>query len=226
MLRILIVEDEKPIADLLAMSLEEAGYRCDIAYDGMDAVLRLDRNSYELLLLDIMLPELDGYEVMDYAAPLSIPTILLTARAQTADKVRGLRAGADDYLAKPFEIDELLARIESVLRRSGKLKKGIRLGDLEIDTASRQVSRDGVALSLTPKEYELLLYLIQNKNIALYRDQIFEKIWGDEELGDSRTVDLHIQRLRKKTGIGCIESVYKVGYRLEVGDETVLEDIL
>ena len=214
MLQILVVEDEHSISNLIKVNLTRAGYACDCAYDGLAAVDMLDKKPYDLVLLDIMLPGADGYEIMDYIAPLEIPVIFLTAKASVADRVKGLRMGADDYLTKPFEIIELLARVESVLRRYHKTEQVLTEGDLDIDTASRTVTKKGETISLTKKEFDLLLLFVRNKNIALYRETIYERIWGGEYMGDSRTVDLHVQRMRKKAGLEeQIQTVYRVGYR-------------
>ena len=214
MLQILVVEDEQSISNLIKINLTKAGYACDCAYDGLAAVDMLDKKPYDLVLLDIMLPGADGYEIMDYIAPLEIPVIFLTAKASVADRVKGLRMGADDYLTKPFEIIELLARVESVLRRYHKTEQVLTEGDLVVDTASRTVTKKGETISLTKKEFDLLLLFVRNKNIALYRETIYERIWGGEYMGDSRTVDLHVQRMRKKTGLEeQIQTVYRVGYR-------------
>ena len=214
MLQILVVEDEHSISNLLKVNLTRAGSACDCAYDGLAAVDMLDKKPYDLVLLDIMLPGADGYEIMDYIAPLEIPVIFLTAKASVADRVKGLRMGADDYLTKPFEIIELLARVESVLRRYHKTEQVLTEGDLVIDTASRTVTKKGETISLTKKEFDLLLLFVRNKNIALYRETIYERIWGGEYMGDSRTVDLHVQRMRKKAGLEeQIQTVYRVGYR-------------
>lgn len=217
MVKILIVEDELAIADLIDMNLSAAGYQCDHAYDGIDAADKIDTNQYDLVLLDIMLPKADGFELMDYIRPTGVPVIFLTARTDLNDKVRGLRAGADDYIGKPFEVAELLARVETVLRRYHKLQTVIYAGDIQIDTRSRIVSKDGKIIGLTKKEYDLLLFFLQNKNIALFRETIYEKVWESNYMGDSRTVDLHVQRLRKKLGWEeRLTAVYKIGYRLEL----------
>lgn len=211
------MEDEKPISDLIRMNLFEAGYFCDCAFDGMTAINMLDENKYDLILLDILLPEVDGYEVMEYVKPLDVPVIFLTAKASVDDRVKGLKLGADDYLVKPFEIIELLARVEAVLRRYNLSQSTIEIGGLLIDTKARTVKKENLDILLTPKEYELLIFFITNKNIALFRNKIYEKIWGGDYMGDSRTVDLHVQRLRKKLGWEqLITAVYKVGYRLEI----------
>ncbi len=217
MIRILIVEDEKPISDLIRLNLQSAGYFCDCAFDGMAAAHKVEGNRYDLILLDIMLPEVNGYELMSYIQPYGTPVIFLTAKGRVEDRVKGLKLGADDYLVKPFEIIELLARVETVLRRYNLNQRMIEVDDLVIDTGSRTVKKAGREVSLTKKEYELLLFFIRNKNIALFRDKIYEKIWESDYMGDSRTVDLHVQRLRKKLGWEQkIASVYKVGYRLEL----------
>ena len=216
MIQILVVEDEKPISNLIAVNLRKAGYSCHCVFDGMAAADALDKNRYDLILLDVMLPKVDGYELMNYIAPLEIPVIFLTAKSSVADRVKGLKLGADDYLTKPFEIIELLARVETVLRRYHKTENILTVHDLVIDTASRTVKRNDEPINLTKKEYELLLLFARNKNVALYRETIYERIWGGEYMGDSRTVDLHVQRMRKKIGWeDKIVTVYKVGYRLE-----------
>ena len=215
--RILVVEDEKSINDLIEMNLTEAGYICECAYDGLQAADILERESFDLVLLDIMLPEVNGYERLDLIKPMGRPVRLIPAKDYMEDKVRGLRLGADDYLVKPFEIVELLARVEAVLRRAGKTQYEIEVDDLTIDTRSHTVMRGSKPIQLTAKEFELLLLFIQNKNIALFRETIYERIWGGEYMGDSRTVDLHVQRLRKKLHWeDKIKTIYKVGYRLEI----------
>lgn len=215
--RILVVEDEEPIANLIRMNLVKNGYQCDCAYDGLEGADRLEKGHYDLCLLDVMLPKVNGYELLEYAKQFGIPVIFLTAMGTTADKVKGLKAGADDYIAKPFEVVELLARIESVLRRFHKTDQTIEVLDVVIDIPSRTVTKGGREISLTLKEFELLLLFAQNPNIALYRETIYEQVWQSSYMGDSRTVDLHVQRLRRKLGWeNQIEAVYKIGYRLHV----------
>ena len=217
MTKILIVEDEKPISKLIEMSLTSAGYACTCVYDGMAAADLLEEHRYDLVLLDIMLPGASGYELMDYIRPMDIPVIFLTAKTSVADRVKGLRMGADDYLGKPFEIIELPARVESVLRRYHKTEEVLEAGDLVIDVVSRVVKKNGEVVNLTKKEFDLLVMFVQNRNIALFREKIYEHVWESEYTGDSRTVDLHVQRLRRKVGWeDKIKSVYKVGYRLEL----------
>jgi len=215
--KILIVEDEEPIANLIRMNLVKAGYQCEIAMDGEEAADLIAERSYDLILLDIMLPKMNGYEVLEYAKSVDIPVIFLTAMGETQQKVKGLKLGAEDYIAKPFEIAELLARVETVLRRYQKADRRLQLFNIEIDTDSRIVLQDGKPVDLTTKEYELLLLFLRNKNRALYRETIYESVWGGEYNGTGRTVDLHVQRLKKKLGLeDHIVAIYKVGYRLVV----------
>lgn len=217
LLKILIVEDEKPISNLLRMSLEKAGYFCFCVYDGAEAAACLEQERYDLVLLDIMLPEIDGFELMEYIRPMEIPVVFITAKGKVTDRVKGLRAGADDYIVKPFEITELLARVDVVMRRYRKNETVLRMGGVEIDTYSMQVKRNGEEIRLTKKEYDLLLLFIQNPGRALYRDTIYEHVWGGEYQYGSKTVDLHVQRLRRKVGWeDRLRAVNKVGYRLEV----------
>lgn len=215
--KILIVEDEKSINRLIKINLSDAGYSCLCAFDGKEAIELIDHNHFDLILLDIMLPEINGYELMKYIRPLEIPVIFLTAKSDVKDRVKGLKLGAEDYIAKPFEIIELVARVETVLRRFHKTETLLNVYDITIDTLSRIVKKEGQVINLTVKEYDLLLLFIQNKNIALFHDRIYEAVWGEYYMGDSRTVDLHVQRMRKKLGLeDKIVPVYKVGYRLEV----------
>lgn len=216
MIRILIVEDEKPISDLIKMNLTDEGYICTCVYDGESAADIIENQMFDLILLDIMLPKIDGYELLEYINSYDIPVIFLTAKSSIKDKVKGLKAGAADYITKPFEIIELSARVEAVLRRSNKLIKDISFGHIIINTEARIVTRSGEVIALTAKEFDLLLLFANNRNKALYRSYIYLQVWGDDYLGDSRTVDLHVQRLRKKLSLKNIVPVYKIGYRLEV----------
>ena len=186
MLKILIAEDEEPIANLIKMNLRRAGYQCTWASDGEKAADLMDTEKFDLLLLDVMLPGINGYELMEYARSLELPVIFLTALGSTENKVKGLKMGADDYLTKPFEIVELLARVEAVLRRYHKAETILNIFDVVIDTASRSVMQNGEPVSLTMKEFELLLLLARNRNIALYRETIYETVWGGEYMGQSR----------------------------------------
>lgn len=214
---ILIAEDDEAIAHLLTVALEGVGYRCRWAPDGRVAADLLERERFDLALLDIMLPEIDGYDLLAFAQTRDVPVIFLTAKDSLDDRVRGLRQGAQDYVTKPFELMELLARVDVVLRRCGKLGRMVTIPpDIEIDTAAHRVRKNGEVVPLTAKEFDLLLLFVRNRNVALYRDRIYDMVWGDGPLGDSRTVDLHVQRMRKKLGLEQrLVAVYKVGYRLE-----------
>jgi DNA-binding response OmpR family regulator len=217
LIRILIVEDERPISSLIKMSLSKTGYNCTCVYDGIAAADILERERFDLILLDVMLPGVNGFELMEYIRPLEIPVIFITAKNAVSDRVKGLHMGAEDYIIKPFEVIELLARVEVVLRRYHKLNQIIEIGDLQIDTQSMVVRKNGTEIYLTNKEYELLMLFARNPNTALYRETIYERVWGSDYMGDSRTVDLHVQRLRRKVGWkDKLIAVYKVGYRLEV----------
>lgn len=217
MMRILIVDDEKPILNLIRISLSNAGYLCDTAEDGSEALEKIDNGKYDLILLDIMLPEIDGFELMEYIRPLEIPVIFLTAKNAVTDRVKGLRMGAEDYIVKPFEIAELLARVEVVLRRYYKTEEIFRVNGLCVNCSSMKAERDGKEILLTPKEFELLCMFLRTPNVALYREKIYERVWGGEMQYGSKTVDLHVQRLRKKAGLEKeLKVVKKVGYRLEV----------
>ena len=216
MIHILIVEDEKPISNLIRLSLKKAGYDCTCAFDGAEAADILEQRRFDLILLDVMLPEIDGFSLMEYIRPMEIPVIFLTAKNAVNDRVKGLELGAEDYLVKPFEIIELLARVNVVLRRYNKTAAELRVGGLVIDTQAMLVTKEGENISLTPKEYELLLLFARNPGIALYRETIYERVWKEDFPYGSKTVDLHVQRLRKKLGWeDILHAVPKVGYRLE-----------
>ena len=217
MIRILIVEDEKPIAELIRLSLRRAGYHCQCVYDGLAAADVLERERFDLVLLDIMLPGVDGFSLLEYIRPTGTPVIFLTAKNAINDRVRGLRMGAEDYIVKPFEVLELLAWVDVVLRRYHKTSDTLDIGGLHIDQQAMQVTRDGAPIALTKKEYDLLLLFARNPGVALYRETIYERVWKEDFPYGSKTVDLHVQRLRKKVGWETkLRAVNKVGYRLEV----------
>ena len=216
MIKILIVEDELPISKLIEMNLSDAGYTCTCAYDGLTAADLIENNTYDLILLDIMLPGLNGYELFEYIKPMNIPVIFITAKAALNDRVRGLHLGAEDYIVKPFEILELLARVEVVLRRYNKTQRILTYGDLTIDTSGMIVKKDGREINLTPKEFDLATLFVRNRNITLSRERLFELVWGSEYDCDTRTLDLHILRIRKKLGWDkCLRTIHRIGYRLE-----------
>jgi len=217
LITILIVEDEKSISNLIRLSLRKAGYAAVQAFDGKQAADLVTNEVYDLILLDVNLPGIDGFELLEYVRPLEIPVIFLTARNALEDRVRGLRMGAEDYIVKPFEVAELLARVDVVLRRYHKSEETLSLAGVTVDTRSHLVTKDGVEIALTPREYEVLLLFLRTPNTALYRDTIYERVWGGDMEYGSKTVDLHVQRLRKKIGWeDCLKAVHKIGYRLEV----------
>lgn len=218
MQKILVVEDERAIANLIKINLEAEGYRCVCAYDGKSGADLIERENFDLILLDIMLPEIDGYELLEYVKPMGTPVIFLTAKSGLNERIKGLKLGADDYITKPFQVGELIARVEALLRRYGKLNKRLAFADVEIDTVSRTVTKAGKQVDLTVKEFDLLVELVQNKNVALYRERLYEKVWDEEFMGDTRTLDSHIQRLRRKLNWeNYIKTVFRIGYRLEEG---------
>lgn len=215
MATILIVEDEVSINELVTRSLKSVGHYCISVYDGKAAIDKLQKREIDLVLLDIMLPEADGYEVYQYTD--GKPVIFLTARSNLSDKLKGLNLGADDYLVKPFEMLELIARVDAVLRRTRKENKYFEIDNMMVDFESRQIFLNGQPVECTPREFELLEVLIQNRNVALSREKLLDLVWGFHYFGDSRTVDVHIQKLRKKLGLeNRIKTVYKIGYRLEI----------
>ncbi len=213
MSRILIVEDEMPIVDLIMMELKSNGYMVDYALDGEKGADFIMDNNYDLVLLDIMLPKFNGYELLEYAKQEKIPVIFITAKSELKDRVKGLNMGADDYIVKPFEIEELVARVNSVLRR---YKGIINVSDITVNTNTHEVKRGEVVVKLTPKEYDLLIYLIENAGRIITREQILLSVWN-KDIMDTRTVDLHLARLRKKLGFfKVIKTLPKVGYLFEV----------
>lgn len=216
-MNVLIVEDDEAIANLLYMDLSDEGYRCTCVHNGREAADLLEANAgYDFVLLDIMLPEVDGYELLEYIRPMGIPVIFLTAKGAVKDRIQGFKLGADDYIVKPFQSGEVIARMEAVLRRYGKNGKNLTFADVEINLESRRAYQNGAEVELTVKEFDLLVELIQNRNVAQYRDRLYEKVWNEPFLGDTRTLDTHIQRLRKKLGWEeRIRTVFRIGYRLE-----------
>ncbi|MDR1663740.1 MAG: response regulator transcription factor [Clostridiales bacterium] len=214
MANILIVEDEFTINELIKRNLQLVGHTCFQVYDGNAALAEMKKETYDLIILDVMLPERDGFSLLAQAR--HTPAIFLTARDSLTDRIKGFSLGADDYILKPFEMLELTARVEAVLRRTQKGVRVFELDGIRVAFEMRAVYRNGQPVELTPKEYELLEILVANRNLALSRDKLLERVWGYDFSGDSRTVDVHIQRLRKKLGWESrIKTVYKMGYRLE-----------
>ncbi len=219
MRKILIVDDEERIRELIKMNLELAGYECSEAEDGEEAIEKMKEFKPDLALLDIMLPKKNGYEIAQDFIKADIPIIFLTAKDSVVDKVKGLKLGADDYIVKPFESMELLARIEAVLRRKGKDTEEFEYKGVKINFSTREVKVNDEPVEMTAQEFSLLEVLVKNKNLALSREKLLETAWGYDYYGDTRTVDMHIQRLRKKLNWEeVIATVFKYGYRLEIKD--------
>ena len=216
-MRILIAEDEVEIARALKVLLEKNKCAVDIVHNGKDAWDYICQGNYDVIVLDIMMPQIDGYDLLNYIRPTGTPCIFITAKAAVEDRVRGLHSGADDYIVKPFAPAELVARVESVLRRAGRSMVVYHLWDLTVDTAACRIQRGDEEIRLTPKEYELLLLFSRNRGRALYRDYLYETVWGEDDIADStRTLDTHITRLRRKLHLGDrLRTVRNVGYMLE-----------
>ena len=215
MAHILIVEDDKSINELMVRCLSVTGHECLTAFTGSEAIRIVEKNIVDLILLDINLPDVSGYDVMDYFN--GIPVIYVTARSELKDKIKGLNGGAEDYIVKPFDFQELVARVNVVLRRYGKGEDAFCLGDIKVDLKNYKVYRENEEINITKQEFELLKALISNKNINLTREQLLNAAWGWDYDGDERTVDVHIQRIRKKLKWeSFIKTIYKIGYRLEI----------
>lgn len=221
--RILIVEDEKSIARVLELELTYEGYKTGVALTGAEGLIQFREQEWDLVLLDLMLPEIHGLDVLKRirSAGSEIPVILLTAKDDVKDKVAGLDLGANDYVTKPFEIEELLARIRACLRLStGKKNTDLHVfHDLELNTATREVTRNARTIELTPREFDLLLYLMQNPQQVLSREQVLNAVWGYDYFGDTNVIDVYIRYLRKKIDAGeettYIQTVRGVGYVLK-----------
>jgi len=213
--KILIVEDELNISDLIALNLATAGFETIQAFDGEEWAKYINDENPDLAILDIMLPKMDGYQIIPYLKNKGVPVIFLTAKNTLKDKVYGLNLGADDYIVKPFEGLELIARVKSVLRRTGKDEIVKAVGEIKIFYDRKRVFEFNEEIEFTAKEYELLECLIENKGFVLSREKLLEKVWGYEYPGGTRTVDMHIQKIRSKLKTIRIETVYKMGYRLE-----------
>ncbi|GIO24346.1 response regulator transcription factor [Oceanobacillus sp. J11TS1] len=226
--RILIVEDEQKISRVLQLELDYEGYETTVAADGKQALEYLEAEEWGLVLLDIMIPELSGLEVLRRIRRQGneTPVILLTARDEVYDKVNGLDLGANDYITKPFQIEELLARIRANLRKSVQIqadKEILQVGDLQVDTAAHEVIRAGKDIDLTPREYDLLVCLLENKNRVLTREQLIEKVWGFDYIGETNVVDVYIRYLRQKVDkgydIAFIQTIRGVGYSIKEGSQ-------
>lgn len=216
MSRILIIEDEIAINKMLCLNLGITGYETVSLYDGQEVLDWLEEDgAADLALLDVMLPKIDGFALLQPLLEHNIPVIFLTAKGDIESKLQGLTNGAEDYIVKPFEMLEVMARIDLVLKRYGKNDNEFKIDDVEVNLDERTVRKNGEELTLTPIEFDLLVLLIRNKNVALTREKMLNEVWNIFYEGSTRTVDVHIAQLRKKTGLNII-SVPKIGYRLEV----------
>ena len=216
MAEILIVEDDENIARMIEVTLSMVGYRCDGCADGSEAVRRILEGSYDLILLDVMLPGMDGFEILTKIKNKGTPVIFLTALQDVGDKVKGLRLGAEDYIVKPFEAVELLARIEVVLRRTNAGRQQLAYDGILVDLQKHVVTKNGERVPLTPKEFDVLVFFMQNVDIAITRERLMAAIWGYEFEGESRTVDIHVQQVRRKLNLkGKLVTIPKLGYCLE-----------
>lgn len=216
MAEILIVEDDENIARMIEATLSMVGYRCDSCEDGSEAVRRILEGSYDLILLDVMLPGMDGFEILTKIKNKGTPVIFLTALQDVGDKVKGLRLGAEDYIVKPFEAAELLARIEVVLRRTNAGRQQLAYDGILVDLQKHVVTKNGERVPLTPKEFDVLVFFMQNVDIAITRERLMAAIWGYEFEGESRTVDIHVQQVRRKLNLkGKLVTIPKLGYCLE-----------
>ena len=216
MIRILIVEDDAHITKLIQATLAMGGYETEACGDGEEAFLRIQEPGWDLILLDVMLPGMSGFDIMKRLPGLSVPVIFLTAMSEVMEKVTGLRLGAEDYMVKPFEPIELLARVEVALRRNKKERVLYQYGTLSVDVRQHICERDGRRILLTPKEFELLVFFLGHQNVAISREQLLSAVWGYGYEGETRTVDIHIAQLRKKAGLSQkLVTVPKLGYRLE-----------
>lgn len=215
MAKILIVEDEKAINDLVRFNLELVGHECFQVFDGEEGVTEALKLKYDLIILDVMLPKYSGFEIMEYIE--ETPVIFLTARSSSNDRIKGLRLGADDYITKPFDILELVERVKAVLRRTKRDTDFFEFDDVRVEFNSRKVYKNGEEISLKPREFDLLEVLVNNRNLALSREKLLRLVWEFDYEGDTRTVDVHIQRLRQKLdAANRIKTVYKTGYRFEI----------
>lgn len=214
-MKILIVEDDTYIALAVKEILKINGYDSEICDSGTEAIERIRENSYDLILMDIMLPGIDGFQILKKISYKEVPVILVTARQDLVDKLYGFQLGAEDYIIKPFDMMELLARVEVALRRNKKEQKEYCYGDICLDTVAHSVSRNGDNIELTPKEFELAEYFIKNQNMTLPRERIHNAVWGGEFIDETRTIDNHVKQIRKKLGWQeCLMTIYKLGYKL------------
>lgn len=220
MIKILIVEDDSNIAKLIEATVAIGGYESEICNNGAEAFEKMEYGDFDLILLDVMLPDMSGFEIMRKRTNTDAPVIFITAKQELTDKVRGLRLGAEDYIVKPFEAMELLARIEVILRRVKRIERVYEYGNISINVEEHICRLNGEEVYLTPKEFDVLMFFMQHKDVAISRDRLLAAVWGFEYEGESRTIDIHIQQLRKKLDLrDKLVTIPKLGYRLESAKE-------
>ena len=229
--KVLVIDDDNNICELLRLYLEKEGYSVILSHDGEEAIVKFNALKPDIILLDIMLPGLDGWQVCrEIRKKSNVPIIMITAKAETFDKVLGLELGADDYIVKPFDTKEVIARIKAVYRRIGQTSsetevKEVKYDKLVVNMTRYELRVDGKVLDTPPKELELLFYLASNPNRVYTRDQLLDEVWGFEYYGDSRTIDVHIKRLREKLeGISdqwALKTVWGVGYKFEANEDSI-----
>ncbi|MBR6404079.1 MAG: response regulator transcription factor [Eubacterium sp.] len=217
MLNILVIDDDKSITKIISKALECSGYGCTVASDGEEGKRLFNSGRWDLVLLDVMLPKVSGYELLEYIKPTKTAIIVLSGLDQLSTRIRILKMGADDYISKPFQLDELLARIDVVIRRANIKEETFEHDEVKVNFNSRKVTRKGKEVLLTMKEFELLRLFVYNKNVALERNFLFENVWHDKFNEDSRTLDNHVKSLRKKLGFeDVIQTIFRIGYRLKI----------
>ncbi len=220
MIKILIAEDDPNIAKLVEATVAIGGYEGVVCANGTEAFEKMEHGNFDLVLLDVKLPGMSGFEIMQKRTNTQVPVIFITAKQELTDKVRGLRLGAEDYIVKPFEAMELLARIEVILRRVKRTENVYQYGDISVNVEEHTCKYAGKDIYLTPKEFEVLVFFIQHKDVAISRDRLLAAVWGFEYEGESRTIDIHIQQLRKKLNLReKLVTIPKLGYRLESAKE-------
>lgn len=222
MYKILVVEDEDSIAKMIEVTLGMGNYKCDLCNNGLAAKEKIEKGKYDLILLDVMLPGMDGFALMEFIRPLKIPVIFITAKQEVADRVKGLKLGAEDYILKPFDSMELLARIEVVMRRFHDDDRSIYYKNIEIDIARHQVLVDGENIPLTPKEFTVLLFFVKHKDIVVRKERLMAEVWGYDFAGETRTVETHVQQIRRKLKLQDeLLTIPKVGFCLKSEGDNV-----
>lgn len=215
MYKVLVVEDDLSIAKMIEVTLSMGNYKCEIVNNGLDAKNLIGQTKFDLILLDVMLPGMDGFQLIEYIKPHKTPVIFITAKQDVVDRVKGLKLGAEDYILKPFEAVELLARVEVVLRRFNNENEVLNYEDISIDFGRHQIDKSGTKVSLTPKEFDVFIFFVKHQGIVIRKERLLAEVWGYDFAGETRTVDTHVQQVRKKLGLQeQLVTIPKVGYCL------------